>query len=64
MCESSAWLRRGEDEDELLLEDVIMMKPEGGRILLTNILGEKKEIEAVLDHVDLLHHRIILRPGG
>ncbi len=61
MCESSAWLRKGED-DELLLEDVIMMKPVGGRIVLTNILGEKKEIEATLDHIDLLHHRIILRP--
>lgn len=62
MCESSAWMIRGEDDEELLLEDVIMMKPEGSKFILTNILGEKREIEAVLDRIDLLHHRILLRP--
>lgn len=62
MCESSAWLIRAEDDEELLLEDVIMMKPDGDKFILTNILGEKREIQAVLDRIDLLHHRILLRP--
>jgi len=62
MCESSAWLIRGEDDEELLLEDVIMMRPEGNKFILTNILGEKREIEADLDRIDLLHHRILLKP--
>ena len=64
MCESSAWLLRGEDDEELLLEDVILLKPAGSGFVLTNILGEKKEIEAELDRIDLLHHRILLKPAG
>jgi predicted RNA-binding protein len=64
MCESSAWLKTSEDDEELLLEDVVRIQPDGKRFILTNIFGEKKELEAVLDHIDLLHHRIILRPLG
>ena len=46
MCESSAYLKNKDGQEELLLEDVVMLKPSGGRIVLMNILGEKKEIEA------------------
>ena len=62
MCESSAWLQRSEDDEELLLEDVIQMIPAGQRFILTNILGEQREVEAELVQVDLLHHRIVLKP--
>ncbi len=64
MCESSAWLHRDEDDEELLLEDVIMLRPREGRIELTSILGEKRTVDADLDRVDLLNHRILLRPRG
>jgi predicted RNA-binding protein len=60
MCESSAYLRH-DGEDQLLLEDVVWMKPDGPKIVLTNILGEKKELRAIIDHIDLLHHKIILK---
>ena len=62
MCESSAFLVRPGQADELLMEDIVHMKPDGHKIVLTNILGEKKEIQAKLDHLDLLHHKIILVP--
>lgn len=62
MCESSAWLKKSDDNEELLLEDVVRIQPDGDRFILTNIFGEKKELKATLDHIDLLHHRIILRP--
>lgn len=62
MCESSAYLRKNENDEELLLEDVVMVKPRPGMITLTNILGDRKEIEAEIDHIDLMKHRIILRP--
>ena len=61
MCESSAYLKNKDGQEELLLEDVVMLKPSGGRIVLMNILGEKKEIEASIDQIDLLKHKIILR---
>lgn len=60
MCESTAFLVE-DGKEEKLLEDVILLKPEGGKIILKNILGETKEIEAVVDHVDLMEHRIVLR---
>ena len=64
MCESSAYLIKGEKDDELILEDVVLMKPEGDKIVLTSILGEQKEVSADIDHIDLLHHKILLRQRG
>jgi predicted RNA-binding protein len=61
MCESSAYLKNKDGQEELLLEDVVMLKPSGGRIVLMNILGEKKEIEAGIEQIDLLKHKIVLR---
>ena len=61
MCESSAYVRR-KDKEELFLADVVKLVPEGGKILLTSLLGEQREIEAVIDHIDLLNHKIVLRP--
>jgi predicted RNA-binding protein len=60
MCESTAFLMQ-DGKEEKLLEDVIMLKPEGNKIILKNILGETREIEAVVDHIDLMGHRIVLR---
>ena len=62
MCESSAWLHRSDDDEELLLEDVVQMRPEGANIVLTSILGERRVIEAELVQVDLMRHRIVLKP--
>lgn len=60
MCESTAFLVE-DGKEEKLMEDVIILKPEGGKIILKNILGETKEIQAVVDHIDLMDHRIVLR---
>jgi predicted RNA-binding protein len=60
MCESTAFLVE-DGKEEKLMEDVITLKPEGGKIILKNILGETKEIQAVVDHIDLMDHRIVLR---
>jgi len=64
MCESSAYLMKDGSDGELILEDVVLMKPQGDKIVLTSILGEQKEISADIDHIDLLHHKIMLRPRG
>ncbi|MBN2498215.1 MAG: CooT family nickel-binding protein [Deltaproteobacteria bacterium] len=61
MCESNAFMLTDDDKEELLLEDVVLLKPEPGKIVLTSILGETRELEARIDHIDLLHHRIYLR---
>ena len=60
MCESTAFLMKDTGEEKLL-EDVVMLKPEGSKIILTSVLGETKEIEGTVDHIDLMNHRIVLR---
>lgn len=60
MCESNAYLRKG-DEEELLLEDVARIKPEAdGTLALYSILGEKKMLKGVIEEIDLMAHRILL----
>lgn len=60
MCESTAFLMKDSGEEKIL-EDVVMLKPEGNKIILTSLLGETKEIEGTVDHIDLMKHRIVLR---
>jgi predicted RNA-binding protein len=67
MCESSAYLKNDSESEELLLEDVVMLvpdQPEPGKVTLTSILGDKKVVEGVIDHIDLMKHRIVLRSGS
>ena len=62
MCESTAYLMAESGEEELLLEDVAKLVPAQGKITLISILGETKEVSAEIDHIDLMKHRIVLRP--
>ncbi len=59
MCQSNAYLVK-DGKEELLLEDVVSIEPEGGKIILRGILGEKKLIYAKIKTIDLLHHKVIL----
>jgi len=59
MCESTAFVKKDGNEEKVL-EDVVMLKPEGTKIVLTSILGETKEIEGTVDHIDLMNHKIVI----
>ena len=60
MCESNAFLKKGERE-ELLLKDVTRVVPlSGGKLRLENLLGEEKIIEAKILELDLMGHKLIL----
>ena len=59
MCQSSVYLAQDGDE-ELILEDAILIKPEGSAIELVNLFGERKVIDAKIKTIDLLHHKVIL----
>jgi len=59
MCESTAFVKKNGNEEKVL-EDVAMLKPEGSKIVLTSILGETKEIEGTVDHIDLMNHKIVI----
>jgi len=61
MCESTAYLLKN-GEEEKILEDVVMVKPDGNRILLTSLLGQELVVEGEFVHFDLLNHRLVIRP--
>jgi predicted RNA-binding protein len=59
MCEANAYLYR-DGEEELILEDVDIMRPEGGKYYLCSITGEQKLVDARIREISLVSHKIIL----
>ena len=59
MCEANAYLRDHESED-ILMENVNILRPESNGLFLQNIFGEQKWIEAQIEEMSLVEHRIVL----
>jgi len=59
MCQSNVYLEH-DGQQQLIIEDVGLMRPEGDKILLISIFGEEKLIDAKIKMIDLLHHKIVL----
>lgn len=60
MCQSSAYLEK-EGKNELLMEDVELLKAIGQKIRLINIFGEEIEITAKVKNLSLVDHKILLK---
>ncbi|HAA89590.1 MAG: RNA binding protein [Thermoanaerobacterales bacterium 50_218] len=59
MCESHAYVRRG-DKEELFMENVDRVRPHQDGLLLENIFGQQKIIKARIKELALVDHKIIL----
>jgi len=59
MCEANAYLLK-EGKEELVLEDISILRPEKEELYLQNIFGEQKRIKARIKEMNLIDHRIIL----
>jgi predicted RNA-binding protein len=59
MCEANAYVLK-DGSEELYLENVDVMKPEDGKILLKNLFGEQKVFDGRIKEISLLRHKIIL----
>lgn len=64
MCEANAYLLQ-DGREELFLESVDIVEPQGEKLFLQNIFGEQRLISARIKRIRLLEHRIILErtPG-
>ena len=62
MCESNAYLIKN-GEEQLVMESVDFVQPQGSKILLRSIFGEQTLVEARLREMDLTGHRIVLEPS-
>jgi predicted RNA-binding protein len=61
MCQSNAYMIK-DGKEALILSDIISIKPEGTHLCLTNLFGEEETVDASIEEVDLLNHKIKLRP--
>ena len=59
MCLSKVYaIKNG--QRELVLSEIASLKIEANKLLLTTLLGERKEIQASIREIDFLTHSIIL----
>ena len=60
MCEAKVYLD-ADGEERKVMDDVVLVQPEGGAYLLVSLLGEQKLVEGMIDRIDFLHHTLHLR---
>ena len=61
MCEASAYLIEGE-EAKLIMEAVETIEPEDDGIKLVSIFGDQKFLSARIHSLNLVDHKIFLKP--
>jgi predicted RNA-binding protein len=59
MCEANAYMVK-EGKEELVMEDIMILRPENDGLYLQSIFGEQKRIRARIREMNLVDHRIIL----
>jgi len=59
MCEASAYIYR-DGKEELYLDSVDLLIPEGDRIFMRNLFGEQKTFDGRVKEISLLKHKILL----
>jgi predicted RNA-binding protein len=59
MCEANAYIYNN-GREELYLENVDILIPEGSKIYLRNLFGEQKTFEGYIKEISLLRHKIVL----
>jgi predicted RNA-binding protein len=60
MCESKVYIVR-DGREELIMESVDFLKPDGEKILIRSIFGEQSELNARLLEMNLTAHKIVLQ---
>ena len=59
MCEASVYMSK-DGKEELILEEVDVIRPENGKFYLRSITGEQMQVEAEIKEISLLNHKIVL----
>jgi len=59
MCEANAYILQ-DGEEQMFLEDVDVLRPEGDELYLRTAFGEQKTISARIKEIRLMDHKIIL----
>ena len=60
MCESHAYVLRG-DQEEKVLDDVTFVQPENGTVVLRSLLGDEIRIKGRIEQILFMDHKILIR---
>jgi predicted RNA-binding protein len=63
MCLAKVYLG-GSGEEKPLMEEIISIKSEGGKLLIATLFGEQREIEASIKEIDFKSSNVILENAG
>ncbi len=59
MCEATVYLTE-EGQEKKIMQDVVLVQPEGDAYLLANLLGEQKLVRGRIKRIDFLKHTVQL----
>lgn len=59
MCEAIVYLNK-DGKQEMLMENVVTVRPEADKLILIDLFGERREVSAAIKEVKLLEHQVIL----
>jgi predicted RNA-binding protein len=59
MCEAKVYFSE-DGEEQKVMEDVVLMQPEGDAYLLVSLLGEQKLVQGCIERIDFLKHTVHL----
>lgn len=60
MCESHAYVLRGEEEEKIL-DDVTFLQPEGDTVVLRNLFGDEVRVKGAIDQILFMDHKILIK---
>lgn len=59
MCESQAYLLTSAGEEKIM-NNVVFVKPENGKVYLEDLLGEQMIVDGEIKEMKLIAHKIII----
>lgn len=60
MCEANAYMVDENGNETLFLEGVDKLTPDGDKLVLENIFGQRKIVKARIKELALVDHKIVL----
>lgn len=60
MCEANAYLIEEDGQETLILESVDKVIPDGDKLIMENIFGQRKILKAHIKELSLVDHKIVL----
>ena len=63
MCEAVVYLRSNEVEEEVMRE-VMFLEAQSDRVLISDLMGNQKELRARVKNVDFWQHKVLVEEIG